>query len=198
MLRTYIRTTTGWIFFISITTIFSILAAYFSLTHGVDDLFSFFFLIPMFLAIYRFPERGIIFTVFLGWINLSLVYILGSLSAQDLAVHTAWFYVYVSLGVVVTCIVSRSRDRKEEAEKLKAEAFQQIERNMEQFEILNDEIRNPLQGILLDADAINDPGTKERIVQQVQAIQKTLVRVDKGIVESQKVRNFLKKYYDFK
>ena len=199
MLQNYIKTENSWRFLVVLSSLLAIVVAYISLSHGINDLFSFFFLIPMFLVIYRFPKKGILFTVFLGWINITLVYLFGSLSLQDLAVHTAWFYVYVSLGVVVSCIVLRSRGRKEQVDELRKQAFQQIEQNLEQFEILNDQIRNPLQAILLDADGIsNDGETKERISKHVQEIQKILSRVDDRILESHKVRQFLRKYYDFK
>jgi hypothetical protein len=151
----------------------------------------------MFLVIYKFPEKGVLFSVGLGWINLAQVYLCGTAPAQALAVHTAWFYIYVSLGVVVSSIVLRSRSRKEHAEEIKMHAFEQIERNMEQFEILNDQIKNPLQAILLDTDNIQDAAAKKRIANHVQEINKILGCVDEGILESQKVRNFLRKYYDF-
>jgi len=80
-------------------------------------------------------------------------------------------------------------------EKLKNEAFQQIEDNMEKFAILNDQIRNPLQAILF-CSAIPDQKAEEEIVKQVKIINEIIDKLDQGYLESEKIRNFLRKYYD--
>lgn len=198
MLQKYLTPKNYWCLLIFFASSISIMMAIVCLSRGINELFSFFFLIPMFLVIYRFPQKGVLFTVALGWIYITLVYVFGSLSARTLAVHTAWFYIYVSLGIVISSIVVRSRGRKEQIDQLKKQAFQQIEHNIEQFEILNDQIRNPLQAILLEADSIPDNAeTKALIAKQVEIIEQILTSVDERILESQKVRNFLRKYYDF-
>jgi signal transduction histidine kinase len=151
----------------------------------------------MFLVIYAFPRKGVMFTVVMGWIYIILVYVFGTFSVRVIAVHTAWFFIYISLGIVLTSFVESSRNDKEELERLKKEAFQQIEQNMEQFAILNDQIRNPLQAILLDIETL-DAETKEPIAQQVQIIEKILNTRDEKYLESEKVREFLRKHYGFK
>jgi signal transduction histidine kinase len=151
----------------------------------------------MFLVIYAFPRKGVMFTVVMGWIYIILVYVFGTFSVRVIAVHTAWFFIYISLGIVLTSFVESSRNDKEELERLKKEAFQQIEQNMEQFAILNDQIRNPLQAILLDIETL-DAETKEPIAQQVQIIEKILNTRDEKYLESEKVRDFLRKHYGFK
>jgi hypothetical protein len=123
-----------------------------------------------------------------------LVYVFGTFSARVLAVHTAWFFIFVSVGIAISHFAQSSRERKNEVEQLKREAFRQIEHNMVQFTILNDQIRNPLQAIMLDTAAL-DETTKALIAAQVQIIQKILDRLDEGFVESEKVRKFLRKYY---
>ncbi|MFY9750477.1 MAG: hypothetical protein WAJ89_07620, partial [Methanoregula sp.] len=74
--------------------------------------------------------------------------------------------------------------------------FQQIEDNMEQLLILNDQIRNPLQAILLDASVL-DENTNVLISDQVKTIEVILDQLDDRYLESEKVRKFLRKYYDF-
>jgi signal transduction histidine kinase len=151
----------------------------------------------MFLVIYAFPRKGVMFTVVMGWIYIILVYVFGTFSVRVIAVHTAWFFIYISLGIVLTSFVESSRNDKEELERLKKEAFQQIEQNMEQFAILNDQIRNPLQAIMLDIETL-DAETKELIAQQVQIIEIILNTRDEKYLESEKVREFLRKHYGFK
>jgi len=171
--------------------------AIFSLSHGINDIFPYFFLLPMLIVIYAFPKRGILFTVAMGWIYIVLVYVFGTISIRVIAAHTAWFYVYVSLGIVISSFVESSRSDKEHVERIKKEAFQQIEHNMEQFVILNDQIRNTLQAIMLDTYNNPDVEVKMRISNQVQIIEKILDTLDERYLESEKVRKFLRKHYGF-
>jgi len=84
--------------------------------------------------------------------------------------------------------------RKKFENDIRTGGISRIEQNMEQFQILNDEIRNPLQAILgyvsLDCQANQD-----NIVQQVRLIDQLVHRLDQGWIESGKVRQFLIKHY---
>jgi PAS domain S-box-containing protein len=79
-------------------------------------------------------------------------------------------------------------------QRIREKGLSQIDRNMEQFQILNDQIRNPLQAISgyleLDCKAF-----KPRILEQIQLIDSLITRLDHGWVESEKVRSFLYKHY---
>ncbi|MGA2162496.1 MAG: hypothetical protein ABSG28_09950 [Methanoregula sp.] len=185
-----------WIFLILVTSLVVIMTAVFSLSHGINDIFPYFFIIPVLLTAYAFPRRGIIVTITLGWIYIVLVYVFGTFSASIIAYHTAWFFIFVSVGIVISYFAESFRASKTQMELLKREAFQQIEHNMEQFSILNDQIRNPLQGILLDTAMLDDE-TKVCVSDKVTEIEKILDTLDEGHLESEKVRKFLRKYYSF-
>jgi two-component system, response regulator PdtaR len=85
-------------------------------------------------------------------------------------------------------------DHKQFEEQLKKEGITQIEQNMEQFQILNDQIRNPLQAIMgyVNLDCIH---YRDRIIQQIGLIDTLVDRLDHGWVESEKVRRFLIRHY---
>jgi PAS domain S-box-containing protein len=85
---------------------------------------------------------------------------------------------------------------RKDIERLKMEAFQQIEKNMQQFAILNDQIRNPLQGIIGIA-SLMDNVYKEKLIQLANMINEIIHKLDQGYLESEKIREFLRKYYDF-
>lgn len=85
-------------------------------------------------------------------------------------------------------------DWKQLAAELKMEGLSQIEQNMEQFQVLNDRIRNPLQAIRGLA-ALADGKYSSRINEQVGVIDDLVTRLDKGWVESEKVRTFLLRHY---
>ena len=97
----------------------------------------------------------------------------------------------------ITRIAIQSHDitgRKHFEEQLKNGGVAQIEQNMEQFQTLNDQIRNPLQAILGYLQ-LGDPAYHPKIIHQVREIDNLVVRLDKGWVESEKVRSFLLRHY---
>lgn len=85
-------------------------------------------------------------------------------------------------------------DHKRFEGQLKTEGISRIEQNMEQFQILNDQIRNPLQAIMgyVNLDCIH---YRERIMEQIGLINNLVTRLDRGWVESDKVRRFLLQHY---
>jgi len=81
-------------------------------------------------------------------------------------------------------------------EEQKVEAISQVERNMEELSILNDHIRNPLQIILGTAEN-GDAAYYNTMSSQVQEIDDIVRRLDQRCLESEKIRDFLRKNYQF-
>ncbi|MDN7024803.1 PAS domain S-box protein [Methanoculleus sp. FWC-SCC1] len=77
-------------------------------------------------------------------------------------------------------------------EALKQQAYDRINKNIEQFAILGDHVRQPLQVILGTSELIDDDRT-EKIVDQVGRINDIVKQLDQGWVESRKVREFLQR-----
>ena len=96
-----------------------------------------------------------------------------------------------SLGNTLWEIIRRKRSDNE----LKT-ALTQISHNMEQLATLNDTIRNPLTIIALYTDAVEEK-TQKGILQAVHEIDEMVNRLDQGWVQSEKVKNFLIKHYQF-
>jgi glucose-6-phosphate-specific signal transduction histidine kinase len=196
MLRNFIHDNRTWIGLIIATSLIVILIAILSLSRGINDIFPYFFLIPVILAAYAFPERAVMVTIALAGIYFVLVWMFGTLSATMIAVHTAWFFVFITLGIVISHFAQLSKQQKNEVEHLKREAFRQLENTMEQLLILNDQMRNPLQAILLDAARLDDK-TNTLITDQVKIIEIILNDLDERCLESEKIRKYLRKYYGF-
>ncbi|MDN7023300.1 PAS domain S-box protein [Methanoculleus sp. FWC-SCC1] len=72
-------------------------------------------------------------------------------------------------------------------------AIHRIEQNMEQFAILGDHVRHPLQVILARADLMEDQETAEKLREQVRRINALIRELDAGWVESRKIREFLRR-----
>jgi nitrogen-specific signal transduction histidine kinase len=85
-------------------------------------------------------------------------------------------------------------DYKRLEEQLKTEGITQIAQNMEQFQILNDQIRNPLQAIM-GYVSLDCARYRENIMKQIGIIDDLVSRLDHGWVESEKVRKFLLRHY---
>jgi PAS domain S-box-containing protein len=84
----------------------SILAAmvitYFSISRGIYDVFPYFYLIPIILIAFARPNLSIYGTVVMGWIYVALVFTLGLPTLKTYALATVWFYIFVSLGVLIS------------------------------------------------------------------------------------------------
>jgi len=102
--------------------------------------------------------------------------------------------VFDYFGQKAVLAIARDITERHDIERLKMEAFQQIEMNMQHFAILNDHIRNPLQGIIGTADLMQDENSG-KIIQLAYAINDIIEKLDRGYLESEKIREFLRKYY---
>ena len=84
----------------------SVLAAaaitYLSLSWGVYEVFPYFYLLPIILIAFARPRFSIYGTVLIGWMYLGLVYFIGLPTARLYMLATVWFYVFVSLGVLIS------------------------------------------------------------------------------------------------
>lgn len=83
-----------------------------------------------------------------------------------------------------------------EMEQFKRDAYAQIEKNIEQFAILGDHLRNPLTAIIGLSDLLEDQKTAGKIHTLAMEIDDIITRIDKGWIESEKVRTIIRKYYD--
>jgi PAS domain S-box-containing protein len=97
-------------------------------------------------------------------------------------------------GKVVFCWMIRDIRGRRELDRIKREALQQIEQNIVQFATLGDHIRNPLAVIVGLAD-LDGGAYTEQILRQAEEIDRIIDRLDRGWLESEKVRSFIKKYY---
>lgn len=97
-------------------------------------------------------------------------------------------------GKVVFCWMIRDIRGRRALDLIKREALQQIEQNIVQFATLGDHIRNPLAVIVGLAD-LEEGAFTEKILVQAEEIDRIIDRLDRGWLESEKVRSFIKKYY---
>ncbi|RXE56362.1 hypothetical protein ABH15_09705 [Methanoculleus taiwanensis] len=90
--------------------------------------------------------------------------------------------------------ISRDISERKRTEEIRKKAFEQIEQNIEQFAVLGDHIRNPL-AVIVGLAGIEETPASAKILEQAALINGTIDRLDRGWVESEKVRRFLRKHY---
>jgi len=95
---------------------------------------------------------------------------------------------FASIFTDITDLINLRKDQKR--------SLEQIEKNFEQLAILNDEIRNPLQAII-GYVMLEEFSYTDKIIEQAAVIDKLVNRLDKRWLESEKIRDFLRKHYQF-
>lgn len=103
-----------WPVAIAASTIFAICSTIFSLTHGIYEVFPFLYFLPIILFVYFYPGRGVIFTLLLSTAYLGLIYFFSGFNPQLVAVSTAWYVIFVTIGVVTSSFAEglRAEERK--------------------------------------------------------------------------------------
>jgi PAS domain S-box-containing protein len=94
--------------------VFAVYATIYSLTHGISDVYPFLYFIPIIVFVYFYPHRGVLFTLLLSIVYLLLVYFFSRFDPSLVAVSTAWFVIFVTIGVVTSSFAEglRSEERK--------------------------------------------------------------------------------------
>jgi PAS domain S-box-containing protein len=106
-------------------------------------------------------------------------------------------WVLLSSGILpdnhIVCTMVDITERKQ-MEVAQRKALNQIENNIEQFAILGDHIRNPL-AVIIGLTCMLAEDIANKVLFQAKEIDRIITQIDIGWIESEKVRNILKKYY---
>jgi PAS domain S-box-containing protein len=104
----------SWAVAILATVALAVYATIYSLTHGIYEVFPFLYFLPIIIFVYQYPSRGVLFSLGLSTIFLSLVYYYGHFNTNLIAVSTAWFVIFVTIGVVTSSFAEglKAEERK--------------------------------------------------------------------------------------
>jgi len=97
-------------------------------------------------------------------------------------------------GEQVVISISRDISERERLESLKKNALQQIGHNIEQFATLGDHIRNPL-AVIVGLASLEETASSIQILEAAGLIDALVTELDRGWIESENVRAFLRKHY---
>ena len=111
-MKTISQKNTLWLSITALLTVGIVLVSIYSLKNGYADIFPYFYILPIVLIAYCCPRFAVYFTVILGWIFLGLVYLYGPASIQLYAASMAFFYVFVSLGIVLAAFSGQTLQQR--------------------------------------------------------------------------------------
>jgi PAS domain S-box-containing protein len=104
----------SWAVAILATIALAVYSTIYSLTHGIYEVFPFLYFLPIIIFVYQYPSRGVMFSLGLSSVFLSLVYYYGNNNTNLIAVSTAWFVIFVTIGVVTSSFAEglKAEERK--------------------------------------------------------------------------------------
>jgi PAS domain S-box-containing protein len=85
----------------------AIVSTVFSLTHGIIEVFPLLYILPIILGVYFFPERAMLISLGIGLTYVGLVYLFGLSNPNLIALATAWFAIFITIGVVFSSYATR-------------------------------------------------------------------------------------------
>jgi PAS domain S-box-containing protein len=106
-------------------------------------------------------------------------------------------HIFNNFGTPATLMIARDITERVENEKMRAETLKQIEKNIGQLAVLNDHLRNPLQ-VIMSHVLLGEDGNPEVILNQIEEITVIVHKLDKGWLESLKIRDYLVRYHGMK
>ncbi len=90
------------LFIIAAACIGAVLTSVYSLTHGITEVFPFLYILPIILIIYFYPRRAVISALCISLMYISLVFLLASGNMNAMIIATAWFAIFMTIGVVAS------------------------------------------------------------------------------------------------
>ncbi len=100
------------LFMIAAACIGAILTTVFSLTHGITEVFPFLYILPIILVVYFYPKRAVLFSLCISLMYISLIFLLASQNTNLMVIATAWFAIFMTIGVVASSYAKRLLEEK--------------------------------------------------------------------------------------
>jgi PAS domain S-box-containing protein len=100
------------LFIIAAACIGAILTTIFSLTHGIFEVYPFLYILPIILVVYFYPKRAVTFSLAISLMYISLIYLFGFANPEIIAIATAWFAIFITLGVVSSSYANNLQEER--------------------------------------------------------------------------------------
>jgi len=80
----------------------AVFSTVFSLSHGIFEIFPFLYILPIILSVYFYPKRAVLLTLWISMTYIGLMYLYGFTNPALIAIATAWFAIFITIGVVAS------------------------------------------------------------------------------------------------
>jgi PAS domain S-box-containing protein len=100
------------LFMIAAACIGAVLTTVFSLTHNIFEVFPFLYILPIILVVYFYPKRAVLFALCVSLMYISLIFLLASSNTTLMVIATAWFAIFMTIGVVASSYANRLLEEK--------------------------------------------------------------------------------------
>jgi len=100
------------LFIIAAACIGAVLTTVFSLTHNIFEVFPFLYILPIILVVYFYPKRAVLFSLCIGLMYISLIFLLASSNTTLMVIATAWFAIFMTIGVVASSYANKLLEEK--------------------------------------------------------------------------------------
>jgi len=101
-----------WTVTILIAIIITLSSTIYSLSRGIYEVFPFIYFLPIILFVYFYPDRGVLFSLGISTVYILLVYLYSGFNPNAVAISTAWFVVFVTIGVVTSSFAAGLREEE--------------------------------------------------------------------------------------
>ena len=100
------------LFIIAAACIGAVLTTVFSLTHNIFEVFPFLYILPIILVVYFYPKRAVLFSLCISLMYISLIFLLASSNTTLMVIATAWFAIFMTIGVVASSYANKLLEEK--------------------------------------------------------------------------------------
>jgi len=101
-----------WTVTILIAIIITLSSTIYSLSRGIYEVFPFIYFLPIILFVYFYPDKGVLFSLGISTVYILLVYLYSGFDPNAVAISTAWFVVFVTIGVVTSSFAAGLREEE--------------------------------------------------------------------------------------
>jgi len=101
-----------WIVTILVSILITLASTIYSLSNGIYEVFPFIYFLPIILFVYFRPDRGVLFTLGISTVYILLVYLYSRFDPLAVAIATAWFVIFITIGVVTSSFAAGLREEE--------------------------------------------------------------------------------------
>jgi len=106
------------LFIVIITTVGAIILSIFSLTRGIFEVFPFLYIFAIIFAVYFYSRYGAMYSLGISIVYVALVYFFGSPNSIQIAISTAWFAIFIVIGIIASSYANQLHNEERKIKNL--------------------------------------------------------------------------------